>query len=247
MLVQTESERRLPCASGRAAPWNSSVLEPLSTFSTMIGLISHDLRHPLSLILANAEFLTCANTEVERSDSYREIRWAIDRMNDLISSLMEFSKGRETLRPAWCNILDSLERAIRMVRARPEFQNIAIDHRHTGRVAGWFDPHRIERVIANLVLNACEAVPPASGHVVVTTTGSRADLRMAVWDNGPGVPAEIRDSVFQPFVSSGKIAGSGLGLAIAKKIVEDHGGRIRLSRADGKGTLFEFTIPFSMP
>jgi signal transduction histidine kinase len=112
---------------------------------------------------------------------------------------------------------------------------------------GWFDSDRLERVLANLVLNACEAVSPDSGQIVITTTGDRACLQMAVWDNGPGIPPAIQDSVFEPFVSYGKAEGSGLGLAIAKKIVEDHGGEIYLDGKNRTGTLFNITIPFAIP
>ena len=70
---------------------------------------------------------------------------------------------------------------------------------------------------------------------------------MAVWDNGPGIPPAIQDSVFEPFVSSGKAEGSGLGLAIARKIVQDHGGEIYLDGRNETGTLFRITIPFAIP
>jgi signal transduction histidine kinase len=85
------------------------------------------------------------------------------------------------------------------------------------------------------------------GLIVITTTGNQAYLQIGVWDNGPGIPPEIQDSVFQPFVSYGKPGGSGLGLAIVKKIVEDHGGEIHLDGSCGSGTLFRITIPFAIP
>ena len=66
-------------------------------------------------------------------------------------------------------------------------------------------------------------------------------------NDGPGIPLAIQDSVFQPFVSYGKAEGTGLGLAIAKKIVDDHGGRIRLGERSETGTLFKITIPFAIP
>jgi signal transduction histidine kinase len=72
-------------------------------------------------------------------------------------------------------------------------------------------------------------------------------LQIGVWDNGPGIPSAIQDSVFEPFVSYGKAEGSGLGLAIAKKIVEDHGGEIYLDGRNETGTLFKITIPFAIP
>jgi signal transduction histidine kinase len=214
----------------------------------MVALICHDLRLPLSAILANAEFLTQSNiSETERSEFYQEIRWSIDRMTELVSSLLECSKGRDTLRPAARNIVDTIERAIRMTSARQAFRHITIKHHHKGLAVGWFDSNRLERVVANLVLNACEAVSPDSGRIVITTTGNQTCLQIGVWDNGPGIPPSIQDSVFQPFVSYGKAEGSGLGLAIAKKIVEDHAGKIHLDGSSGTGTLFKITIPFAIP
>ena len=227
---------------------NLPILEPLSAVSRMVAFISHDLRQPLTAILANAEFLTRSEmNETQRNDSYQEIRWAIDQMNELVSSLLECSKGRDTLRPATRNIVDTVERAIRMASVKQEFRRITIKHHHKGLAVGWFDSNHLERVVANLVLNACEAVCPDSGRIFVTTTGNRDCLQIGVWDNGPGIPPTIQDSVFQPFVTYGKIEGGGLGLAIAKKIVEDHGGDIYLDRSNATGTLFKITIPFAIP
>jgi signal transduction histidine kinase len=238
-------ERLLPAGSLRCVQRNIPVPEPQSDVSRMVALICHDLRLPLTAILANAEFLTESDiSETERNDFYQEIRWSIDRMSELVTSLLECSKGRDTLRPDARNIVDTIERAIRMTSVRQEFRHITIKHHHKGLAMGWFDSNRLERLVANLVLNACEAVSPDSGRIVITTTGNQACLQIGVWDNGPGVPLAIQDSVFQPFVSYGKAEGSGLGLAIAKKIVEDHGGEIYLDGGSETGTLFKITIPF---
>jgi signal transduction histidine kinase len=249
MLEQTVCRRQSsPAESLWGMQSNRPIREPLSVVSSMVALISHDLRHPLTAILANAEFLTRPDaTEIQRNEFYEEIRSAIDRMNELVSSLLECSIGRDALRPGAQNIVDAVERVIRMTCVREEFRRITITHHHEGVAVGWFDAHRLERVMANLLMNACEAVSPSSGHVVVTTMGDRKYLQIGVWDNGPGVPSTIRDTVFEPFVSSGKTEGSGLGLAIAKKIVEDHGGEIYLDERVESGTLFRITIPFGIP
>ena len=237
--------RLLPTGSLRCVQRNIPIPEPQSDVSRMVALICHDLRLPLTAILANAEFLTQSDiSDTERNEFYQEIRWSIDRMNEMVTSLLECSKGRDTLRPAARNIVDTVERAIRMTSVRQKFRHITIKHHHQGLAVGWFDSTRLERVVANLVLNACEAVSPDSGRIVITTTGNQACLQIGVWDNGPGVPQAIQDSVFQPFVSYGKAEGSGLGLAIAKKIVEDHGGEISLDKESETGTLFKIIIPF---
>src|SRR5277367_6672442 len=249
MLERTVCNRRsLPAESLRGLQSDLRTLEPLSALSRMVALISHDLRHPLTAILANAEFLTQANiSEMQRNDLYEEIRSAIDRMNELLSSLLECSTGPDALRPSARNIVDTVQRAIRMTSVRQEFRLVTIKYHHQGTTVGWFDANRLERVVANLVLNACEAVSPDLGLVVITTTGNQAYLQIGVWDNGPGIPPEIRESVFLPFVSYGKAEGSGLGLAIVKKIVEDHGGEIYVDGGGGTGTLFKITIPFAVP
>ena len=227
---------------------NRSMQEPLSTLSSMVALISHDLRHPLTAILANAEFLTRADvSQTERSEIYDEIRSAIDRMNELLSSLLECSTGRDALRPGAQSIVDTVERVIRMTSVRQGFERILIRYQHEGVAVGWFDANRLERVLANLLMNACEAVAPDSGQVVIRTTGDRTRLQISVWDNGPGIPSAIRDSAFEPFVSYGKPEGSGLGLAIARKIVDAHGGEIHLDERVLTGTLFRITIPFAIP
>jgi signal transduction histidine kinase len=249
MLEQTVCmERSMPAASLRYVQRNIPIPEPQSDVRRMVALICHDLRLPLTAILANAEFLAQSDIdETERNEFYQEIRWSIERMNQLVTSLFEYSKDCETLRPAARNIVDTVERAIRMTSVKEKFRRITIKHHHRGSAVGWFDSNRLEQAVSNLILNACEAVSPDTGLVVITTMGNDAYLQLGVWDNGPGIPPEIKDSVFQPFVSYGKAEGSGLGLAIVKKIVEDHGGEIYVSGRSGTGTLFKITIPFAIP
>jgi signal transduction histidine kinase len=241
-------ERPLSAGSLQSVQREIPIPKPQFDVNRMVSLICHDLRLPLTAILANAEFLTRSGiSETERNEFYEEIRWSIERMDSLVTSLFEYSKDRDTFRPAVRNIVDTVERAIRMTRVRKEFRRITIKHHHRGLAVGWFDSNRFERVVANLVLNACEAVSPDLGLIVITTTGNQAYLQIGVWDNGPGIPPERQDSVFQPYVSYGKAEGSGLGLAIVKKIVEDHGGEIYVDGRGGTGTLFKITIPFAVP
>lgn len=210
--------------------------------------MSHDLRTPLAAILANAEFLAQSNlSQEEREELYEEVRLSVDRMNELVSYLLECSKGEEVLRPAIGNIVETAQRVVRMIGVRPAFRRITITHRHEGAVTGWYSSELLERAISNVVLNACEVVSPESGHVAITTLGGPSCLRIEVWDNGPGIPAEIQSSVFQPFFTYGKSEGTGLGLAIAKRIVEDHGGKLFLDAGEKTGTSFKISIPFAIP
>jgi signal transduction histidine kinase len=240
-------EQSLPVGSPRLQG-NPRIPDPVPVVSGMVAHICHDLRLPLSAIRANAEFLTKPTiSEKEKSEIYQEIRGAIDGMNELISSLLERSKDGNSLRPGVRNILDTVRRAIRFTRVNREFRRINITHHHEGLNVGWFDSNLLERGIANLILNACQAVPADSGRVLITTTGDPSCLQIGVWDNGPGIPPMIQGFVFRPFVSYGKAKGSGLGLAIAKNIVEDHGGEIYFDGSSGTGTLIKITIPFTIP
>jgi len=132
MLEQAVCRDRLsPAESLRRAQRIISIPEPQSDVSRMVALVCHDLRLPLTAILANAEFLTESGiSETEKDEFYQEIRWSIDRMNELVTSLLECSRGFETFRPAVRSIVDTVERAIRMISVRKEFRHIMIEHRH---------------------------------------------------------------------------------------------------------------------
>jgi signal transduction histidine kinase len=139
-------------------------------------------------------------SETERAEIYRVVRESIDRMNELISSLSEYSKGPDFLRPAVRNVVEIVKRAIRDDKCQTRIPA----HHHSGLAVGWFDSRLLERAVANLVKNACEAVSPDSGQIVITTAGDPSHLQIGVWDNGPGIPPMIREFVFRPFVSYGK-------------------------------------------
>ena len=211
----------------------------------LAGYIYHDLRHPLTAILAYSELLEEDNlNRLQREDFHREIRLAVNRMNDLISLLLESSRGPATLRPEVADIPDTLKRAIRVAAVRPEFRRIVIRYDHEGLTEGGFDPRGLQQVVTNIVLNACEAVQPDSGRIQVTSVGRQDGVEIRVADNGPGIPESVRPLVFQPFVSYGKKEGTGLGLAIAQKIIRDHGGDVYLDTTDEGGTLFRLLLPF---
>jgi len=132
MLEQAVCRERLSSAGSlRYVQRNIPFPEPQSDVSKMVALICHDLRLPLTAILANAEFLTESNISgEEKNEFYQEIRWSIDRMNELITSLLECSKGCDAFRPAVRNIVDTIERAIRMTTVKHEFGRITIKHHH---------------------------------------------------------------------------------------------------------------------
>jgi len=249
MMQQTErSERSSPSGFPQCRQWTPPTRKSFPSLRILVARMSHDLRTPLAAIFANAEILAHANlSQLERYELYEEIRLSIDRMNELVSDLLECSREGEVVRPAMGNIVETMERVIRMIAVRPAFRRITITHRHEGSAVGWYNSRLMERAVSNIILNACEAVSPEAGEVVITTLGGPACLRIEVWDNGRGISAEIRDSIFQPFFTHGKSEGTGLGLAIAKRIAEDHGGELFLDTGVKTGTSFKISVPFAIP
>ncbi len=218
--------------------------ERLATIGRMASSISHDLRHPLTAVLANAEFLADADlTPHQREELYLEIRIAVNRLTDLIDSLLELSRPAESLNIIDAPIERSINRAIELVRAHPQFHRIAIGLESPGLHGAHFDSRKMERVFYNLLLNASQAALLGGGHVTVEVTDAGENLEIRIVDDGPGVEFSIRDKLFQPFVSHGKENGTGLGLTIAQKIVQDHDGSLRLKTSSPGHTVMEIVLP----
>jgi len=97
--------------------------------------------------------------------------------------------------------------------------------------------------MVNLLFNAAEAVPADSGRIEVTSRTSEAGTEISVADNGTGISEEIRENLFQPFVSHGKEKGIGLGLTVVHKIMQDHGGSVYVERTGPEGTVFKLRLP----
>ena len=220
--------------------------ERLATIGRMASSISHDLRHSLAAVVANAEFLCESGlTPAQREDLYAEIRIAVNQMTDLIESLLEFSRTRESLRPSYGDARSAVERAVQSVKAHPEFQRIGIRVTSEGLTEGWFDFKKLERALQNLVLNACEAVPADSGRIEVGLRRVGEKLEVRIEDNGPGIADAVREKLFDPFVSHGKENGTGMGLTVVQKIVQDHGGDVAVEQTSATGTTFRIRMPLS--
>ena len=220
--------------------------ERLATIGRMASSISHDLRHQLAAILANAEFLSEKRGKAEREELYQELRAAVFQMTDLIDSLLEFSRPRESLRLGRVRINDVLDRAIQTVRARPEFRDLKL-RVHGAVIEGWFDSSKLQRVFQNLILNACEAIDRDGGVVDFEIRQKGETVAIIVQDNGHGIPDQLRDHIFEPFVSYGKENGTGLGLTVVQKIILDHGGEVKVEETSARGTRIVVSLPLLSP
>ena len=222
--------------------------ERLATIGRMASSISHDLRHSLAAIVANAEFLCDSKlTREQRDELYHEVQLASHRMTDLIDSLLEFSRTRASLRPTHGSIRAAAENAIEAVRSKPEFHNVHFEIRQSGTVEGWFDHRRLERAFFNLLLNACESLATRTGQIEIELVDLVKVVEIRIRDHGRGIPESIRKSLFEPFVSEGKQNGTGLGLTVVQKIVQDHGGEIVVESTSSLGTIFRIVLPRPTP
>lgn len=217
--------------------------ERLAALGRAAGSISHDLRHHLAAVVANAEFLHDSDRlRFDRDEIFKEIERASAEMTGLLDSLLDISRENVKLIKQAGDLKNIVTHAADAVRSNPEFRIRNIEVRTEVSTTGEFDCAKLQRAFFNLLQNACEATNPG-GRIGVTITGSDSFLECLVWDTGPGVPDSIRDSIFEPFVSAGKNNGTGLGLAIAAKIVHDHGGQIRIDETSPNGTTFRVRIP----
>jgi signal transduction histidine kinase len=216
----------------------------LATIGRMASSISHDLRHRLTAVLANAEFLASERlTSSRRQELYQEVDGAIRGMTDLLESMVELSRTSESLHVDIVSLRTILTKAVLAAKSHPRFHNIPIDLDCDEEIHGWYDARKLERCFFNVVLNACEAVPKNQGQIEIQVRQADENVYIRVTDNGPGVPAHIHDKLFQPFVSAGKQNGSGLGLAIVQKCCADHRGSVNLEVSSPGRTTFRITLP----
>jgi signal transduction histidine kinase len=221
--------------------------ERLATIGRMASSVSHDFRHYLATIYANAEFLVGIRySSQERAEIFGDIRTAVLGTTDMIESLLVFSRTGASIRRSPELMATLVEHAIALIRTHPDAQGVRIETRYgnpaeTGVVV---DQKQIERAIFNLLLNACQSTRPSAdaAHVLVTVEVRERQVIVNVIDNGAGVPDGIRKSLFEPFVSEGKQKGTGLGLTLAGSVASEHGGEVILLSSRPGETIFQMKV-----
>jgi signal transduction histidine kinase len=204
--------------------------------------IIHDFKNPMTIIRGSVDLMEMKQGTADVSKYYRNIKSQIERMGQLARDILEYSKGHVQLECTQVCVDTFMGEVLEGHVTAFDQAQVTLCREGEAGIAGWFDPLRLRRVVDNLLSNAREALPPG-GRVVVRWRLAGAWLHIEVEDNGPGIPVEIRDSLFQPFVTSGKKGGTGLGLAISHKIVEDHGGTLAVESNPSWGTRFDIAIP----
>ena len=217
----------------------------LATIGRMASSVSHDLRHHLSAIYANSEFMSLSQaSNDERRELLLEIKEAVQDMTDLIESLLLFGQTGQVLHLQCDSIPQLIERTVHTIHQHPECRDVRIDIDDSAVIEAWVDGTKLSRALYNLLLNACQATKTSVEPPLVTVQLTENDewIRIAISDTGKGVPPVIAETLFQPFVSAGKVNGTGLGLTVAQHIAQEHGGEVRLEQSTAGKTIFAILL-----
>jgi signal transduction histidine kinase/CheY-like chemotaxis protein len=216
--------------------------EKIQLIGEMASSIIHDFKNPLSGVQLAAQIIMREHQDAATLKACGTIQQQADRMVGMAQELLDFSRGSPSLRcepmavPRLFEIFralndEYLKKSSVRLTLKPLDAEVSVDL------------NRMLRVLQNLVSNSVDAFGPKGGEVVLSAAQADGTLELVVADDGPGIPFNIQDRVFEPFFTHGKKKGTGLGMAIAKTLVEAHGGRIKLESEEGKGTTIRIALP----
>jgi two-component system sensor histidine kinase PilS (NtrC family) len=229
--------------------------ERLESVAALSASLAHEIRNPLASIRSSVEQLARSK---HADDDERFLAGLIvresDRLSRLLSEFLDFARVRAT-RFVPVDLHSVVVAVVRLIRAHPDCRPDAVITVEGGRTILDGDEDLLHRVSANLVLNAVQAargpiritveVAEVQGAEIPHGTNLEHAVRLQVRDDGPGIPADIRERLFDPFVS-GRPGGSGLGLAIVQRAVQAHRGLVLVDSGPGSGTTFTIFLPAKM-
>jgi signal transduction histidine kinase len=215
----------------------------------LVANVSHELRTPISALRALLENLIDGVEPVERATLETTLR-QVERLGGLVEQLLELSKlesGTVPLKRARIDLRPVVEQVLDETRPQAERRDVVVALDSAAPVELAADEHRLHQVVANLFSNAIRH-SPKGGRVTLRVAAHDGTARLEVLDEGPGIPAEEAERVFERFYRSDHAraateGGSGLGLAIARWIVELHGGTIRAEEAEPHGCRMVVELP----
>jgi signal transduction histidine kinase len=223
------------------------VLESLINKSKMAAIgsaaskIVHDIKTPITSIVLTAQQLEelFPNTKKFTGRIVKQTKI----LNEMVREILDFASGamssleivENELGSFFKNILESLEPLAAEKGIKIQLDNPVDSHIY-------FDALKIERTIINIVKNAVEAME-RPGVITIRCKEKNGNLHIAIFDNGPGIPEDILQTVFDPFVSKGKTVGTGLGLSMCQKVVHDHKGSITACNLKKGGARFDIILP----
>jgi PAS domain S-box-containing protein len=248
-LVRDVSERRKLDDQSRELYLQLLQAEKMAALGQTISGVAHELNNPLATILSWAERLAERRLDDTARRGVDVILGETERAARIVRNLLTFARKRQSTR-AMIDVNDVVSETLALRAYEQRVSNIEVT---LGLASGlpqvFADGHQIQQVLLNLVINAEQAMLGANGRgtLVIRTWHDPDDdvLAIEVSDDGPGLPADSETKVFDPFFTTKDVGqGTGLGLTVAYAIVEEHGGRIRVS-TEGAGATFVVELPVS--
>ncbi|WP_309399177.1 GAF domain-containing protein [Cerasicoccus maritimus] len=218
----------------------------LTTLGLLSAEIAHEIRNPLTVIKLLFESLTLDfSPDDPRNKDTEVISEKIEQLEEIVGRVLSFGKSRTGMHALY-DLNTLVDETILLVRLKAEQSGVELVFERSKTPLS-VEAHKgqIQQVILNLVLNAFQAMPHGGKVTVAVKRDDNPHQPMGyvvVSDNGTGVPENLRDRIFQSFLS-GRSEGSGLGLAISKQIIKSHRGEISLVETGEAGTIFQFTMP----
>jgi PAS domain S-box-containing protein len=220
--------------------------------SEFVSLVSHELRTPLTAIQGFAETIFDFWDELkpeQRRHYLTIILSEAERLGKLVTNFLDISRleaGGVQLRPVLADLPDLTRRAAALFKEHPSKAEFAVEFA-PGSEKAWVDEEQLYRVFVNLLSNAVK-YSPAGGRIAISGRCAGAEVEVSVTDQGPGIPPESQEHLFQKFYRVGdpvsrKTPGTGLGLAICRNILAAHGGRIWMESPPGRSATFKFAFP----
>jgi len=224
--------------------------ERLAALGQLSAGLAHEIRNPLGVIKGSAEILNkkLQSSQPVESELAGYISSEVNRLNSLVARFLDFARPSHLeLQPA--RISELMDRALESVRHQFPDAKVQIERSYAPELPEILvDGQMCEQVFVNLITNAYQAMDSSGGLLRVAIFAESANGRngvgVTVEDSGTGVPAELREQIFNPFFTSKK-EGVGLGLSIVAKIVDDHRGSIRLETDSARGARFHVFLPAS--
>jgi PAS domain S-box-containing protein len=247
-LIRDVSERKKLDDQSRDLYQQLLQAEKMAALGQTVSGVAHELNNPLATILTWSERLAGRTLDDSTRKSVDVILHEAERAAKIVRQLLTFARKRQSTRT-----MVDLNQVIRETLSLRAYEQrvtniVVIDALASGLPHLFADPHQMQQVLLNLVINAEQAVLAANGRgtIVVRTWHDvqRESLVLEINDDGPGVPDDVRAKVFDPFFTTKDVGkGTGLGLTVAYAIVQEHGGRIRLESHHGRGASFFVELP----
>ena len=224
--------------------------EKLAAVGELVSGVAHELNNPLAGVVAFSQLLLNGEAQPEQRRAIESIHAEARRAARIVANLLTFARQHQPER-ALTDLNRILEETLELRRYALRTHGVQVELQLDPDLPlTWADPHQLQQVIVNLVVNAEHALAEWDGERRITLATSRRDdtLLFRVSDTGPGIHAEHLSRVFNPFFTTKGVGkGTGLGLSISHGIVREHGGRITVESRPGAGALFTVELPFVAP